>query len=123
MRALPGARELPETADGKQLAEIDHYEDGGGRVPDRIVERGGLIAAIRLLEEIALRDQEPRYRREARVQADNLKRLVRRRAGQQGETISDAEMLGNLLEVVRERRKHALPPAGQATLVIENGSD
>ncbi len=33
-------RDLPTTS-GQALQEIDHYVDGGSKVPDRIVERAG----------------------------------------------------------------------------------
>ncbi len=111
-------RDLPTTS-GQALQEIDHYVDGGSKVPDRIVERAGVLGAIRLLEEIAVRDDNPRFRREAKHCASELKRLVRKRVG--GEVISDAEFLGNLLDTVRSERTRGLPAV--PTLVIENGSD
>lgn len=115
-------KQIPTTTDGQQLQQVDHYPDGGSRVPDRIVQKAGILGALRLLEEIARRDENPNYRRQARHNADELKRLVRRAAKTGGLVVSDAEILGPLLEEMKQARaqQQRLPPA---TLVIENGSD
>ena len=110
-------RQLPTDADGKTLGQIDHYPDGGSKVPDRIVEKAGILGALRLLEEIARRDENPNYRRQARHNADELKRLVRRAAKTGGLVVSDAEILGDLkIELAAKRIGHSagkLPPAGE----------
>lgn len=110
-------RLVPTDANGKALGEIDHYPDGGSKVPDRIVEKAGILGALRLLEEIAKRDENPEYRRQARHNADELKRLVRRAARTGGLVVSDAEILGDLrLELEKKRLGHTpgkLPPASE----------
>lgn len=111
-------RALP-VANGQQLQEIDHFPDGGSKVPAHTVERAGILGAIRLLEEIAVRDDNQRYRREAKHCASELKRLVRKRVS--GDVISDAEFLGNLLDTVRKERQQL--PRAPELLTIENGSD
>jgi len=112
------SRSLP-TVEGESLQEIDHYPDGGSKVPDPIVERAGMMGALRLLLEIAQRDDNPQFRQEAGRCAGELKRLVRRRGHQAGMDITDAELMGHLLPDLRAKRL----AAEKTVREIVNGPD
>jgi hypothetical protein len=80
---------------GRELRRADHDDDGCS-VPGEVLAQASLIGAIRLLEDIARRDDNSHYRRAARIQADGLKAIFKRmRAG--GDPITEAEILGPLL--------------------------
>lgn len=82
-------------SEGRELRRTDH-DDDGQVVPGHVNAKASLVGAIRLLEEIAKRDDNPHYRRAARVQADGLKALLRK--VRDGKVWTDAEILGPLLQ-------------------------
>lgn len=48
-------------------------DDDGVRVPARIEAKSHMVGLVRFLEEVARKDQNPQYRRSARIHADILK--------------------------------------------------
>lgn len=85
-------------SEGRELRRTDH-DDDGQVVPGHVTVQASLVGAIRLLEEIAKRDDNPHYRRAARIQADGLKALLRK--VRDGKVWTDAEILGPLLQEPR----------------------
>ena len=82
-------------SEGRELRRTDH-DDDGQVVPGHVTVQASLVGAIRLLEEIAKRDDNPHYRRAARIQADGLKALLRK--VRDGKVWTDAEILGPLMQ-------------------------
>ena len=77
--------------DGKPLTSADRGSDGNIINPTTNL-RAGIMGTILLLEQIARRDQDADFRREARIQADSLRGMIRRRAGKWDASIDAAIM-------------------------------
>lgn len=79
-----------------------NVDDDGQVVPIAVQNKASIIGAIRLLEEIARKDDNPHYRRAARAQADGLKRMAKRMA--EGRKLSDEDILGPVLQEINAPR-------------------
>lgn len=80
------------------------HDDDGQRVRDATANKASVVGAIRLLEEIARRDDNKHYRASARKMADGLKDLLKKVT--RNKPLTDAEILGPVLE---EQRKLPAP--------------
>jgi hypothetical protein len=94
-------------AEGRELRRAD-LDDSGCKLPPGMDDRACLVGTLRLLEDIARRDDNPHYRAAARKQADAIKRMVKRMTKDRGSELSDHDIFGEPLKVIGGRR--ALPP-------------
>lgn len=69
--------QLVFNSDGSRKEDADRDMDGN-LVPLGEQTKASLMGALRLLEEIARKGDDPAHRRAARVQADGLKAMIRR---------------------------------------------
>lgn len=106
-------RAAPIDEHGREL-RLSNVDPDGQAIDVRMNTRAGIVGAILLLEQIARYDLTPKFRREARVQVDVLKALIRSRKN--GHDFTDAEILGDLPKLVEQRRK-ALPAPGASEVV------
>lgn len=101
------------TRDVTEIRDVNVGADGNP-IDWRQNERAGVIGAVLLFERIARFDTNPDFRREARVQADFLRSLIRRRSRDGRDTLDGA---------LREALQALLGPAPKhlpgKTLVIE----
>ena len=98
---------------GNALRRADKNDDGQV-VSDRMQTQASLVGILRLLEEVAKKDDDPHYRRAARTQADALKMMIKRT--RHGGVLTEAEILGPVLE---ERKRPALPGPARGFDVID----
>ena len=101
---------------GNELRRSD-VDDDGLTVSHRVMQKASLIGAIRLLEEMARKDDNPHYRRSARLQADALKAFIRRSRGVEV-NLSDTEIFGETTKAIEAKRKQ-LPPTTFITIEME----
>lgn len=100
-------------AEGRELRRAD-LDDDGLKVPDRVTNLASIVGAIRLLEDIARRDESSQYRAAARKQADGLKSMLKRL--RVGKPLTDAEILGPMLREIEQQQVKQLP---DATYIID----
>lgn len=80
-------------ANGRELVRADRGPDNEV-VPDRMANRAGLVGAIHLLQDIARKDDNLRFRQEAGKMAEALKKILKRL--HTGQVISTEDLLGSL---------------------------
>lgn len=91
------------------IARDVNIDERGDPINWRHNERAGVLGAVMLLERIAKFDTDPLFRREARVQADFLRALIRRRSRDGYDTLDGA--IQEALQALAHSRAQPKPPA------------